>query len=82
VFRYSNGDGGGDKFRVGTGGDIWCAQLGDLNTRIEQRAQDWANTRQANLGFTPVQQGGGPNQSGNKVRLGWDGSALRVSVDG
>ncbi|MCP1558398.1 UNVERIFIED_ORG: hypothetical protein M2438_002482 [Methylobacterium sp. SuP10 SLI 274] len=67
---------------VGTGGDINTRQLGDLNNRIENRARAWAETRQANLGFTPVEQGGGPYQSGNKVRLGWDGSALRASIDG
>lgn len=82
VFRYSNGDGGGDKFRVGTGGDLWCAQLGDIATRIEDRAYAWAQTRQAPIGFNPVEQSGGPYQGSNKVRLGWDGGALRVSVDG
>lgn len=83
VFRYSNGDGAGDKFRVGPGGDIWCAQLGDLNSRIEQRAQDWANTRQANLGFNPVEQGGGAYMGSNKIRIGWDGpaNACRLQVD-
>lgn len=31
--------------------------------------------------FTPVEQGGGPNQSTNKINLGWDGSNLLLSVD-
>ncbi|MDV2988255.1 UNVERIFIED_CONTAM: hypothetical protein Q9R58_28600 [Methylobacteriaceae bacterium AG10] len=63
-------------------GGIWTRKWGDLGQRIEDRAYAWAATRQANLGFTPVEQGGGPYQGTNKVRLGWDGSALRVSVDG
>ncbi|MDO0944664.1 hypothetical protein [Chromohalobacter israelensis] len=39
---------------------------------------------QRNLGFTPVQQGGGQYMSDNKVRLGWDGPAghIRAQVDG
>lgn len=63
-------------------GGIWTRQFGDLNQRIEDRAYAWAATRQANLGFNPVEQSGGPYQGANKVRLGWDGGALRVSVDG
>lgn len=35
----------------------------------------------ANLGFTPVQQGGGANQGANKVFIGWDGTSLRAQVD-
>lgn len=44
-------------------------------------AYDLANSKQPNLGFTPVQQGGGANQRPNKVYLGWDGGAVRVQVD-
>lgn len=37
---------------------------------------------QANLGFYPVQQGGGTSQTTNKVYIGWSsGAALRVQVD-
>ncbi len=36
-----------------------------------------------NLGFAPVQQGGGAGQSTNKVYIGWAGSAgLKAQVDG
>ena len=35
----------------------------------------------AGLGFTPVQQGGGVGQLGNKIFLGWDGGGLRLQVD-
>lgn len=40
------------------------------------------NTKQNNLGFTPVQQGTGVGQLGNTVKLGWDGGRLRATVDG
>ena len=36
---------------------------------------------QASLGFTPVQQGGGTGQGGNKVYIGWLGSNLGLQVD-
>lgn len=41
------------------------------------------NGKQNNLGFTPVQQGGGAGQGANKVYLGWDtaNSRLRLQVD-
>ena len=45
-------------------------------------AYDLANGKQAALGFTPVQQGGGANQYASKIYLGWDGGAVRVQVDG
>lgn len=37
--------------------------------------------KQANLGFTPVQQGGGTGQGANKVYIGWSGSRLKAMVD-
>lgn len=42
-----------------------------------------ANTKQPNLGFTPVQQGGGTGQGNNKVYIGWatDASGLRAQAD-
>lgn len=43
---------------------------------------DALDSKQPNLGFTPVQQGGGPNQLTNKVKIGWGtDSRLRVAVD-
>lgn len=43
---------------------------------------DALNSKQADLGFTPVQQGGGANQLTNKVKIGWGtDSRLRVTVD-
>lgn len=46
-------------------------------------AYDLASTKQPNLGFTPIQQGGGTEQNNNKVYIGWatDGSGLKVQVD-
>jgi hypothetical protein len=79
VLRWSNV--GNDIIRIGSGGTIWTAQFGDLNQRIEDRAYAWAATRQANLGFTPVQQSGGAYQQSNKIYIGWDGSQLRAQVD-
>jgi hypothetical protein len=37
----------------------------------------------ANIGYTPVQQGGGTGQGTNKVYLGWDGASglLRYQID-
>lgn len=42
-----------------------------------------ANTKQPNLGFTPVQQGGGTGQGTNKVYIGWatDASGLKAQAD-
>jgi hypothetical protein len=40
------------------------------------------NSKQNALGYTPVEQGGGPFQTANKVRLGWSANGLRVSIDG
>jgi hypothetical protein len=43
--------------------------------------QNQINTKQASLGFTPVQQGGGLYQQANKIYIGWDGTTLRAQVD-
>ena len=46
-------------------------------------AYDLAKSKQANLGFTPVQQGGGTGQGTNKVYIGWatDASGLKAQAD-
>lgn len=51
------------------------------SAKAVKAAYDLAKSKQANLGFTPVQQGGGANQYANKIYLGWDGGAVRVQVD-
>lgn len=41
-----------------------------------------ASSFQLALGYTPVQQGTGPSQTGNAVKIGWSaGAMLRVAVD-
>lgn len=46
-------------------------------------AYDLASSKQPNLGFTPVQQGGGTGQGTNKVYIGWatDASGLKAQAD-
>lgn len=44
-------------------------------------AQATADSKQAALGFTPVQQGTGIGQLTNTVKIGWTGSRLKVTVD-
>ena len=51
------------------------------SAKAVKTAYELANGKQAALGFTPVQQGGGANQRPNKVYLGWDGGAVRMHVD-
>lgn len=43
---------------------------------------DLASTKQPNLGFTPIQQGGGTGQGTNKVHIGWatDASGLKAQA--
>ena len=47
-----------------------------------QNALAVANTKQPNLGFTPIQQGGGTGQGTNKVYIGWatDASGLKAQA--
>lgn len=52
------------------------------SAKAVKTAYDLANSKQANLGFTPVQQGGGTGQEpGHKVYLGWNSEGLAVQVD-
>ena len=46
-------------------------------------AYDLASSKQPNLGFTPIQQGGGTGQGTNKVYIGWatDASGLKAQAD-
>lgn len=48
-----------------------------------KKAYDLASTKQPNLGFTPIQQGGGTGQGTNKVYIGWatDASGLKAQAD-
>lgn len=52
------------------------------SAKAVKTAYDLANSKQANLGFTPVQQGGGEGQEpDHKVYLGWNSEGLAVQVD-
>lgn len=43
-------------------------------------AYDLAKSKQPNLGFTPVQQGGGAGQEGQKIYIGWSPSGLKAQA--
>lgn len=44
-------------------------------------AYDLANSKQENLGFTPVQQGGGTGQGSDKIYIGYSKSGLKAQAD-
>lgn len=56
------------------------SQVETANTQITA-ANEAIETKQDNLGFTPVRQGGGVSQLDNPLLIGWDGTAVRVTVD-
>lgn len=39
------------------------------------------DSKQASLGFTPVQNGTGAGQLGNPIKIGWSGTRLKATVD-
>lgn len=51
------------------------------SAKAVKTAYDLANSKQANLGFTPVQQGGGAGQKGQKIYIGWSPSGLKAQAD-
>ena len=53
------------------------------SAKAVKTAYDLANSKQPNLGFTPIQQGGGTGQGTNKVYIGWatDASGLKAQAD-
>lgn len=51
------------------------------SAKAVKTAYDLANSKQANLGFTPVQQGGGAGQKGQKIYIGWSPSGLKAQSD-
>lgn len=60
---------------IGVDGNIYLPFLGSNLSDVLMRKQDY-------LGFTPVQNGTGIGQStGNIVKIGWDGSNTRVTID-
>lgn len=78
---------------VNNAGNVQTQSIGNLFTQsfitdggnwfaLENWLQTALNGKQNNLGFTPVQQGGGAGQLANKVFVGWDGGGLKAQVDG
>ena len=53
--------------------------IGDAYTKTQ--VDNSLATKQPNLGFTPVQQGGGQYQDNNKIYLGWSVDHLRAQVN-
>lgn len=51
------------------------------SAKAVKTAYDLANSKQAKLGFTPVQQGGGAGQEGQKIYIGWSPSGLKAQAD-
>ena len=51
------------------------------SAKAVKTAYDLANSKQANLGFTPVQQGGGAGQEGQKIYIGWSPSGLKAQAE-
>lgn len=47
----------------------------------ESEVNNLLGNKQNNLGFTPIQQGGGAGQSSNKVYIGWSGTRLKCQID-
>ena len=50
------------------------------SAKAVKTAYDLANSKQANLGFTPVQQGGGTGQDNSKIYIGGSPEGLRVQM--
>lgn len=48
------------------------------SAKAVKTAYDLAKSKQANLGFTPVQQSGGAGQEGQKIYIGWSSSGLKA----
>lgn len=51
------------------------------SAKAVKTAYNLAKSKQANLGFTPVQQGGGAGQKGQKIYIGWSPSGLKAQAD-
>lgn len=57
------------------------APINTNTTQVATTAFVIAQNYQPNLGFTPVQQGGGVGQLTNKAYIGWTGSRVAVTID-
>lgn len=50
------------------------------SAKAVKAAYDLANSKQPNLGFTPVQQGGGTGQGSDKIYIGYSKSGLKAQA--
>lgn len=50
------------------------------SAKAVKTAYDLAKSKQPNLGFTPVQQGGGIGQGSDKIYIGYSGSGLKAQA--
>ena len=57
------------------------SNLAPADMPISTATQNALNGKQASLGFTPVQQGTGVGQNGNTIKIGWNGTKLKATVD-
>ena len=58
-----------------------AAALATLGAYSKTQVDALLGTKQASLGYTPVQQGGGAGQDNSKVYIGWRGTDLGLQVD-
>lgn len=61
--------------------NISISGLANNATNLNGQAASFYTNIPQRLGFTPVQQGTGVNQQSNLVKIGWDGTGLRLTVD-
>ena len=80
VYASSNIQIGGNDVATQAWVDSTYATISNLNSEI-YRAKAAEATKENLLGFTPVQQGTGISQQSNTIKLGYDGTALRLTVD-
>ena len=57
------------------------SHLADSVSHITAAERTAWNAKQNALGYTPVQQGGGVGQLSNTVKIGWNGTRLKATVD-
>jgi hypothetical protein len=63
------------------GAVISTAEL-NFSDGVTSNIQVQLDAKNASLGFTPVEQGGGIGQTTNKIHVGWSGAKLKGQVDG
>lgn len=64
-----------------TSGTFSVNRIPNLTISKITNLQASLNAKQNNLGFAPIQQGGGKDQKDNKIYIGWTGQSLKAQVD-